>query len=87
MNTHDPEMNPCPCTEYRSFCKGSNETNAKINGPIAEFAHAVLMEDTPEILPGKVTICSTIYLDLEDCDLGHYRVYPTWAFHQENDPG
>ena len=42
---------------------------------IDNLAVAVLRTDTAKELPEQMTICSTIFLDIDDCD----RNYPTWA--------
>ena len=39
------------------------------NSTVGDLAAAVFKEDTKETLPEKATICSTIYADLEDCDM------------------
>ena len=57
------------------------------NTTVNELAHAVFKEDIKEKLPEKVTICSTIYTDLDDCEGGGWggaRMYPTWAFVNES---
>ena len=61
------------------------------NSTISELTAAVFKGESKDKLPEKVTICSTIYDDIDDCDgsgdgptTGHYhfayRTYPTWAF-------
>ena len=50
------------------------------NSTASEFAAAILKEAPNRLLPEKITICETIYVDLEDCD----RYYPTWAFANES---
>ena len=59
------------------------------NFTVKDYAAAVLKDDPEEELPEKVTICSSIYIDLEDCDTNsaggdNWRVYPVWAFADEN---
>ena len=49
------------------------------NSTASDFAAAILKEAPKKVLPDKVTICESIYADLEDCDM----VYPTWAFVNE----
>ena len=62
------------------------------NSSVTDLAAAIFKGDKIGILPDKVTICSTIYADLDDCDSGTYqthpynspRIYPTWAFVDES---
>ena len=62
------------------------------NSSVTDLAAAIFKGEKEEILPDKVTICSTIYADLDDCDSGGYgsypyspaRIYPTWGFVDEN---
>ena len=61
------------------------------NDSVTDLAAAILKEDK-EIIPERVTICNTIYADIDDCDTiynyldnhetiyTNIRMYPTWAF-------
>ena len=51
-----------------------------MNSTASEFAAAILKEAPKRLLPEKITICETIYADLEDCD----GYFPIWAFVNES---
>ena len=64
------------------------------NSTIMDVAAAIFKGDIKETFPEKVTICNTIYADLDDMEISLYtddsdwyrfRAYPTWAF--VNDSG
>ena len=68
---------------------GSQFTNS--NSTITDVAAAIFKGDIKETFPEKVTICNTIYADLDDLEIrldgsDWYleRAYPTWAFVNDN---
>ena len=69
--------------------------NVETNLTVTDLAAAILKEDIKERIPEKVTICSTIYADADDCDFfkfksdpntvySYLRKYPTWGFVDES---
>ena len=69
--------------------------NVETNLTVTDLAAGILKEDIKERIPEKVTICSTIYADIDDCDFfkfksdpnrvySYLRKYPTWGFVDES---
>ena len=55
---------------------------------VQDLAAAVLNDNENAAVPDEITVCSTMYIDMDDCDgmtpNRAKRIYPTWSIINED---
>ena len=67
-------------SKANSTLKNINSQEDLKEKKISQLAAAVFEGEPDAPLPDEVTICVTIYIDLDDAGDKFSRVFPTWAF-------